>query len=120
MASPLRDVRVVADHQERPCGHGAGHVSPRVRRGLLRVLLAAVHQGHHAVRRLREGLKGKLKWFFIDVSIFCLDGDASPAVSSLVVHKRFWSSKYVSNCIFTLRKWLTNVIGAPQTFVDDQ
>ena len=24
----------------------------------------------------------------------------SPAVSSLVVHKRLWSSNYVSNCIF--------------------
>ena len=65
IAESLRDVRVVADHQERPCGHGAGHVSPRVRRGLLRVLLAAVHQRHHAVRRLREGLKGKLNLFSV-------------------------------------------------------
>ena len=36
------------------------------------------------------------------------------AVSSFVVHKRFWSSNYVS-----LRKLLRNVIGAPETFVDD-
>ena len=49
----------------------------------------------------------------------CNVGMKLSAVSSLVVHKRLWSSNYISNCIFTLRKLLRNVIGAPETFVDD-
>ena len=46
--------------------------------------------------------------------------ESIPAVSSLVVHKRLWSSNYISNCIFTLRKcslkrnWSsTNICGRP-------
>ena len=45
------------------------------------------------------------------------------AVSSLVVHKCLWSSNYVSNCIFTLRKCIlkcnwssTNVCGRPMNW----
>ena len=59
---------VVADYQERPGGHGAGPDLPHFRRGLLRVLLAAVHHRHHAVRRLGEGL-GNETYFYFDVTI---------------------------------------------------
>ena len=43
-----------------------------------------------------------------------------PTVSSLVVHKRFPSSNYVSTLHFYTKKIIIgNVIGAPETFVDD-